>query len=309
MNYKQVVYVYEVAKHRNFSRAAESLYVTKPAITHQIKALEDELGVKLFIRESNKVGLTKDGEKFVELAKKTIEAFDDLMAAFDRGTEARKEIINVGVFPFYRAAGVGKVINMFFATHANVLGSITNLDNNAAYNMLKKGDLDMAVIKARPEYFREDYNYEVLLTERLVALASKNSPFGKKGKIDVGELYQMDLLTGTDDTSFFDEMRVLYEQNNMPFNISLIRTNEAEIMIEMIESGQGFNLITEKTAEHLANENMRIVEIEPPQIVKTAIAYPKDKKIRGIKRTFINEIADYYNSIEDYDDVAEQNIR
>lgn len=69
MNTEQLRYFLSVARHRNFTEAAREFYVTQPAITHQISALERELGVRLFLRTTRSVSLTRAGELFLEDAK------------------------------------------------------------------------------------------------------------------------------------------------------------------------------------------------------------------------------------------------
>ena len=64
MNTKQMEYVLELAKTKNFNRAAENLYISQPALTYQIKTVEDELGFKLFERSGKGVTITPAGEQF-----------------------------------------------------------------------------------------------------------------------------------------------------------------------------------------------------------------------------------------------------
>ena len=73
MNLEQLRYFLSVARHRNFTEAAKEFYVTQPAITHQISALEQELGTKLFNRTTRSVSLTRAGELFLEDAKRMLD--------------------------------------------------------------------------------------------------------------------------------------------------------------------------------------------------------------------------------------------
>ena len=68
MNTTQLECFTEVANFLNFSRAAEHLRITQPAVSHQINTLEDELGVKLFLRTSKSVRLTQEGYQFMQYA-------------------------------------------------------------------------------------------------------------------------------------------------------------------------------------------------------------------------------------------------
>ena len=69
MRTEQLRYFLSVARHRNFTEAAREFYLTQPAITHQISALERELDAQLFIRTTRSVALTRAGELFLEDAK------------------------------------------------------------------------------------------------------------------------------------------------------------------------------------------------------------------------------------------------
>src|SRR5580698_5069819 len=70
-----------VARHLNFSRAAEELLLTQPAVTQQIKALEDELGVPLFDRGGGRIQLTAGGKALLPFAEKMKALSDEAVAA------------------------------------------------------------------------------------------------------------------------------------------------------------------------------------------------------------------------------------
>ena len=90
MEIRQIFYVMEVAKHQSFSKAAAALFISQPAISQQIQALEEELQTKLFKRDTHSVLLTAEGEKFCSYAKDVVTSIDRLMAAFGQSTADRK---------------------------------------------------------------------------------------------------------------------------------------------------------------------------------------------------------------------------
>lgn len=65
MNSLQITYFLETAKHLNFSKAGEALYVSQSAVSRQIQRLEDELGITLFIRSTHGIKLTDTGKKCI----------------------------------------------------------------------------------------------------------------------------------------------------------------------------------------------------------------------------------------------------
>ena len=73
MNTEQLRYFVPVARYRNFTETAREFYVTQPAVTHQISALEREVGARLFLRTTRNVSLTRAGELFLEDAKRILD--------------------------------------------------------------------------------------------------------------------------------------------------------------------------------------------------------------------------------------------
>ena len=80
MDLKQLNYFISAAKHENFTRAAQECFIVQTAMTHQIAALEKELGVSLFERNSRRVKLTPAGEVFLGQAQRIVQAAEDAAA-------------------------------------------------------------------------------------------------------------------------------------------------------------------------------------------------------------------------------------
>lgn len=100
MNAKQLQYVIELSKTRNFSQAAQVLQVSQPALSKQILALEKELGVKLFDRETNPLTLTPAGEVFVREARELVYKQEQLSRSMERYRTGQEGRLVIGVSPF-----------------------------------------------------------------------------------------------------------------------------------------------------------------------------------------------------------------
>src|SRR6186997_3453316 len=118
-------YFAAVAAHGSFSRAANNLHLTQPALSRQVKDLEEELGVPLFIRGKNAVTLTSAGELFYEEAR-------DLLARADQAIqrvrgEARNEILRVGYAPSLSAGILSGALEKFQAATPRVRIELADL--------------------------------------------------------------------------------------------------------------------------------------------------------------------------------------
>ena len=105
MDFDQLETFLEVAKHNSFSRAAERRFRTQPAISAQIRAVEEEVGAKLFDRSGGKVALTAAGKAFQKYAEETLERRRAMLTALAEMERVPRGEIVVGAKPGRTAGG------------------------------------------------------------------------------------------------------------------------------------------------------------------------------------------------------------
>jgi LysR family glycine cleavage system transcriptional activator len=120
------------ARHENFSRAAEELHLTHGAISHQVRALEEELGRPLFVRHGRQVKITHDGLKFAQFLGK---AFADIGVATDAMRAASiHQRLTITAIPSFAARWLAPRLGRFIELHPDievVLQSSGNMQNLA----------------------------------------------------------------------------------------------------------------------------------------------------------------------------------
>jgi LysR family glycine cleavage system transcriptional activator len=99
------------ARHQNFSRAAEEIHVTHGAISHQIRALEEELGVALFMRHGKRIAITPEGERFAETLRRALG--DIAAAAAQLRTEGKQKRLTVTALPSFAARWLSPRLGRF----------------------------------------------------------------------------------------------------------------------------------------------------------------------------------------------------
>jgi len=100
MNAKQLQYALRLAQTRNFSQAADQLNLSQPALSKQILALEQEMGVRLFDRSTNPLTLTRAGEYFLQEAQELLFREEQLRRAMDGFAQGSRGRLVIGVSPF-----------------------------------------------------------------------------------------------------------------------------------------------------------------------------------------------------------------
>lgn len=106
------------ARHQNFSRAAEELHLTHGAISHQVRALEDELGVLLFVRRGKRITIAPDGERFAALLRKSLTDIANAAEAIKAGV--RQKQLTVTALPSFAARWLSPRLGRFIEQHPDL---------------------------------------------------------------------------------------------------------------------------------------------------------------------------------------------
>ncbi|MEM9369993.1 MAG: LysR family transcriptional regulator [Pseudomonadota bacterium] len=146
MNLRDLIYVVAVADHRNFTRAAEAINVSQPALSSQIKKLEAELGVEIFARGKNEVRLTEFGERVVVSARE----INDLAKAIGEMAQAYRQVdavpLRLGMTPTLAAYLSRYFLDMIAELYAEMRLIIVEEYPVDLARMVEEQKLDAALI-------------------------------------------------------------------------------------------------------------------------------------------------------------------
>ncbi|MBQ6530563.1 MAG: LysR family transcriptional regulator, partial [Clostridia bacterium] len=161
----------------NYTRAAEQLSLTQPAVSQHIKQIEREMGTSLFVRSGGKIRPTADGLLVIEYAERVLSLYENLQQAL-RDRQHSIERLRVGI----THTSESNVVTEFLAKYAgqNEKLSITIQTDtiNNLYAMLKNYKIDIAIVEGGVQ--DTDINSIMLDTDFLVCAVSNDSPLAKK---------------------------------------------------------------------------------------------------------------------------------
>ncbi len=146
MEFQQLRYVLAVAEHRNFTRAAQQCFVAQSALSHQIKALERELGTALFARTSRRVEITASGEAFLPAAQACLDAADRAAAEAAGAAGQIRGPLRVGAIPTLTALDLPGVLADFRRAHPEVQIALSVGASGEMQEDIATGRLDVALL-------------------------------------------------------------------------------------------------------------------------------------------------------------------
>ncbi len=141
INYQQLQYFREIARKGSIKAAAESLRISSPALSMQLKSLEDVLGNKLFLRQKRKLIITDFGEYVLEYAEKIFSTGEELISNINSNT--MKTRVSIGVNSGLPKTMTNKLIQHILANHKNTNIRITEGDDKKLIKDLIARDCDL----------------------------------------------------------------------------------------------------------------------------------------------------------------------
>ena len=180
-----------VAHHLNFSRAAEELLLTQPAVTQQVKALEDELGVPLFDRSGGRIRLTAGGKALLPLADQIKEISDQAFAAVaETSGELAGELV-VGASQTIAQYLLPNFIAGFIKAHPRIRIVARSGNTEAMLDALVAHQIHAALIEGPDQ--RKDLNIEPFFQDHMVLVVPANHEWADQ-EVDTEALKQQPLL-------------------------------------------------------------------------------------------------------------------
>lgn len=184
---RQIRYFQTVVRCGSFTEAAEACYISQSAISQQVQALEQDLGVKLLERKNRKFSLTPAGEYFYERSLLLTADLDRLIAETIRIDHRDNPQLRLGCLQGYSGREFQQAVAEFAALHPEVAIHITNGTHEELYEELISNRVDVLLSDQRRAFY-EDYTNIVLATRQCYIEISSRSPLAGRESMEVSEL-------------------------------------------------------------------------------------------------------------------------
>ncbi|WP_186420949.1 LysR substrate-binding domain-containing protein [Bosea sp. CS1GBMeth4] len=186
MDLRQLRCFIAVAEELHFGRAAERLGLAPPALSRQISALEDELGVSLLTRTTRQVALTRAGLIMLEEAKAILVRMERASRAVREASLASSKVLRVGAIDAASSSFVPEALVTFRSRHPGIEIKFVEAMTAPLVQMLEAGKLDLALL--RPPRKPTDCAFEILRVERPIVVLSENHPLAAREYLTMQDL-------------------------------------------------------------------------------------------------------------------------
>lgn len=249
MDYTSIVCFIRVCEVRNFTRAAQDLYISQPALSRRILTLEDELGVKLLERSTSGLHLTEGGKLFYENAKKLIEAENKLKEKMEKHRDGFYGQIRIGYSSHCYKEPLIFATHLFQSTYPGIEVDFQSMSPKyAVYNYLHE-QIDVAYLCKRDIPQSNDFIIEVIAKAQPVILIPKGHRLWARQFVACADLHGECFAISKTKSNVSDSIRAEYEKHGVSFE-NAMQCESSSTRIFQIATGRYIGMDGIYSAKH-----------------------------------------------------------
>ena len=241
MELRHLRYFVAVAEMENVSRAALRLHLSQPALSRQIRDLEDEIGFHLLERTAKSVRLTEAGRAFLDDARALLQNADEAVKKARALASTEPTELHVGYSPTPFAEILPKTLRAFQQAMPNVHVRLHDWSNNAIRDGLRDGRLQLGlIVPPAKASSMGDLRYEELSHERVCVAVAPQHPFARRRAIPLTEVAAEPLigLTREDYPNYYDLLSITFSKVKQKPRVIEEHDSMAGVM-SAVEAGTG----------------------------------------------------------------------
>ena len=281
MNTNQLRYFVTAAECRSFTKAADQFYITQTAITQQIHALEDSLGVPLFDRTSRPITLTPAGSAFLSDARSILDRIDQAVNRIQEVSTGMVGTLRIGYTKGFERSNFSNSLRFFHNKYPNILVSCYRRNTDLLAAGLLKDEYDIIFTWDSTELVKnEAIEYRLIERSPLMVAVYGSHPFATRASLRRTELHGERLLfmtpSSTGDSVSDLRFYEMYERAGYHPDI-FFRSNDVESILMMVSAEEGISIIPSYVTQKLTNaDNLVFIPlIGDEEVVEIIAAWKK----------------------------------
>lgn len=284
MELRHVRYFLAVAEYLNFSKAAQQLHIAQPPLSRQIRQLEDDLGVALFVRNKRRVELTKAGRVFLDEARKLVVQAGHATEAARHAQKGEFGVVKIGI-----ASGLGGVVGKAVAEHCRRFPTINieckDVFSTVQNESLHKCEIDVGIL--RPPIDQVNLDCDLLYEEEFVVVLPRTHRLARRKFLKLKDVADEPLIVF--DRSFscglYDKILGLYSRQGLTphFTVTHVEAHEEAGAI-MVASGRaifvGAGAIVTRSVHGIDLVSIPLNEVDAK--IEVYMAWRKDEESTAV---------------------------
>jgi len=285
LNFNQLRTFHFVAKHGSFTVAAGMLFVTQPAVTAQVKALEEGCGLRLFKKKGRRNHLTEEGKTLYGYTRKIFQYEKEIENVIDDMKELKRGVLRLGSTKTYARYFMPSLLSSFHKDYPRIKIHLDEGSSLDMINSLLEFKNEVVVIAKATE--SPDVTFIPLSQEELVIIVSVNHPLTAKQNISPRELAKEPLIMKETGSGTRKRVNMFFEQHHCTPNV-LMETSNNEFIKQLVQKGEGISMLVKAcVAAEIEEQKLATIPLKGQQIyLDVSFAYLKKQPLSAPARAF-----------------------
>jgi DNA-binding transcriptional LysR family regulator len=268
-----------VVEMKSFSRAAEAKFMTQSAMSHLIKSLENELGIKLLSRQGKAVIATPAGKIFYEQARQILEQYKRMEQDIYSLMQMIKGPLSVGASTTAATYLLPQVFYNFSRAYPEVQIKLSVSNAEMISGDLFEGKIDIGVIEGKKN--RPNISFEEVAEDEIVIIASDDNPLTTKQPLSIDDLVSQPFIMPEANSGmreFIDDF--LFSRNIDPKDLKIAMTlDNTELIVQMVQSGIGISFVSKWSVFRSIKEGtIKILNVSGKRLHRKFYLIARDKE-------------------------------
>nr|WP_289037081.1 LysR family transcriptional regulator [uncultured Allobacillus sp.] len=299
MELRQLLYFKKVAELEHMSDAAVDLHVAQSAVSRQISNLEEELGVKLFVRSGRKIHLTPVGKIFLERVNQSLLELDKGKREIEDYLNPETGVIRVGMPSSLSARSLSKAIAGFKKEYPHIGFQLYAGETKELERHVIEGQIDLSFISPVPTDHSQ-LNGNIFFTEQVIALLPKDHELANEADIRLNQLQSDSFILLPEGNELRDiAIRACQEVGFDP--IVGFESEDIEMIQSLVSAGLGISMLPEISLSNRLRKETTALKIIDPNVLRTVgLITPLLRSIGPTEHVFYDYITNYYEQLDQF---------
>ena len=267
-----------VARLLSFTKAAESLHMTQPAVTFQVRQLEEYFNTRLFDRTHNRISLTEAGQRVYEFADRIFDLYAEMENAVRDMTGEISGVLIIGASTTIAEYMLPALLGDFKKKYPDINVHLKVSNSDGIVHMVENNDIDLGVVEA--PVMNKNLVVEECRKDRLVAIVSPQHALAQQQKVRLPELLEaayIDREEGSGTREVILEYLSELGMNSTDVHVSM-ELGSPEAIKGAVEAGMGVSIVSEVTIhKELQLGTLVALELDPPLERPFSFVHQKQK--------------------------------
>ncbi len=267
MDLRQLRYLVALADERHFTRAAEREHIAQPALSQQIRRLEEEVGVALVERTTRRVSITEAGELLVARARRILSELNAAEAELEALRGILTGHVSVGAMHTMGPVDVSLALAIFHQRHPGVELTVLEQSSEELAEMLRDDVLDLAYLSVTERIESHGLGLHQLVSEELVVILPRAHPLAKRSGVRMSELAGEQFISYREGSRLREILNRAAREASFDPQV-MLESNESRRIRRLVGRGMGVAILPRSDTEGAGDADIAVVNLDQPALTR-----------------------------------------